>query len=232
MSSSPGRPSSKAKLESAGKGAKTMPAISLVSADNLGEIAEEFALEPKRAPKPPRKALLPEASRAALDRAMRAFAVRMRRSQLYQFTLRGKIAESIAARPADLRPAQLEEADSYFRGRFRFAGQLIELREGSLFDRIPPSPSYAAALHGFEWLRHLEAVGNDYARDFASKLMQHWLKRYASYSLPSWQPEIIATRMTNLLAHGSFCLGIMDEGWRARLFRSLRDQTRLLARTI
>src|SRR5258706_8884486 len=232
MSLSPARRCFRAKPRRVGKGTPTMPAISLVSADNLDQPAEEFAVEPRRAPKPPRKAVLPEASHAALSRAFQTLAVRLRQGSLYRMTLRGRIPDRVCVQPFDSRPARLEEADGYFRGRFRFAGELVEIRQGSIFDRKMPSASYAAALHGFEWLRHLKSVGNEHARDFASKLTQHWLNRNANYTLPAWQPDVIAERFINLFSHGGFFLAAADTAWRARLFRSLRDQTRMLARTL
>jgi uncharacterized heparinase superfamily protein len=209
-----------------------MPAISLVSADNLLDAAEEFAAEPKRTPRSPRKALIPEASHAALSRALKGFAGRVRQSSIYRISLYGKVPDAIHVHPFDSRTARLEDADSYFRGRFRFAGELLEIRQGSIFDLKMPSASYAAALHGFEWLRHLKFAGSEHARDFASKLTQHWFNRYANYALPAWQPEIIARRFFNLFCHGAFFLAAEDLPWRPRLFRSLRDQTRMLARTL
>src|SRR4051812_22059765 len=186
MSSSPARQCFKGMFPNPEKGALIMPAISLVSADNLDPGADAFALEPKRTPKTPRKALIPEASQVALARALQSVAEQFRGSSFYRMSFHGKIPDGIQVQPYDSRPSRLEEADAYFRGRFRFAGQVLEIRQGSIFDRKPPSAAYAAALHGFEWLRHLKSAGSGHARDFASKLTQHWLNRNANYALPAW----------------------------------------------
>src|SRR5215831_6351000 len=114
MCSSRARPCSTAKPPKLRKGAPIMPAISLVSADNLADAAEEFAAEVRRAPKPPRKALVPEASHAALARALQPIATSWRQSSLYRMSLRGRIPEQIYIQAFDSRAARLEDADAYF----------------------------------------------------------------------------------------------------------------------
>ena len=117
------------------------------------------------------------------------------------------------------------------RGRFRLAGHAVDIRQGSIFDQPAPSADFAAALHGFDWLRHLEAAGGDLAREFALKLTQHWLNRNARYAVPAWLPEVTAERFINLFSHGAFFLGEMEPAWRPKLFTSLRDQAIMLARS-
>src|SRR5262249_6692064 len=91
---------------------------------------------------------------------------------------------------------------------------------------------FAAALHGFEWLRHLEAAGGKVAHDAALSLAKDWLKRHGHYTLPAWRPEITAERLFNLLAHGKFFLANTDWIWRAKLFVSLRNQMVVLWRSL
>lgn len=134
--------------------------------------------------------------------------------------------------PEDFRLRALEEADAYFRGRFRFGTETIDIDQGSIFDRAPETAAFSAGLHGFEWLRHLEQAGSEIARNFALKLAQQWLRRNARVNYPAWNPEFIAARLFNIFAHGRFFLVNSDLVWRSRLFVSLRNQTRVLARTL
>jgi uncharacterized heparinase superfamily protein len=164
-------------------------------------------------------------------RALRPLVRRFRASWLYRRSFRGPIPDRILFHPEDIRPRHLEEADAYFRGRFRF-GATVEMREGSVFDLTPPSAAFAAGLHGFEWLRHLEAAGSPVAREFALGLAQQWLRRYQRVAYPAWNPEFIAERFFNLFSHGRFFLIDSDLVWRSRFFVSLRNQTRMLARTL
>ena len=211
-----------------------MPATSLASADR-NEIVDDEALPvpgPGQGYAPSRAMLWPGAARLGLRRAFRPLAIWLRGGWLYRQTLGGPVADHIHFYPEDPRTRRLDDADAFMRGRFRFAGQTLEVREGSIFDQPAPSKAFSAALHGFDWLRHLELAGGDLARQFALKVTQQWVKRYGRFAGFPWQPEIIAERFLNLFAHAEFFLAIPDLAWRSRLFVSLRDQARMLERTI
>jgi uncharacterized heparinase superfamily protein len=179
-----------------------------------------------------RPALWPQAIKTLLRNSQERFRTGFRRAFLYRLSLRGPITDRIAFQPLDLRARKLDEADGYFRGRFRFAGHMVEAKNKLIFDCPAPSNDFFIALHGFEWLRHLEAAGGATARDLARKLTGDWLQRYSIYSKPHWQPEIIALRFINLFTHGKFFLAESDLVWRSKFFVSMRNQTRMLARTL
>src|ERR1700704_220421 len=221
-------------MTQAAKDLPIMPAISLASADRSGIVDDEAlpAPGPSHGSAPSHAALWPDAALTGLRRAFRPLAIWLRGGWLYRQTLGGPVPDRIDFYPDDPRTQRLDEADAFMRGRFRFAGQTLEVREGSVFDQPPPSKAFSAALHGFDWLRHLELAGGDLARQFALKVTQQWVKRYGRFVSFPWQPEIIAERFLNLFAHAQFFLTDPDSAWRTRLFVSLRDQMRLLERTI
>ena len=209
-----------------------MPAISLASADDFGLNGE---LPPERfahVRKPSAAALFPEAAKIGLERGFDALAVLLRQTWLYRYTLTGPVPDRIHAYTDDLRERALQDADALMRGRFRLAGHAVDVKQGSIFDLKPPSAEFAAALHGFDWLRHLEGAGGNLAPEFALKLTQHWLNRNARYALPAWLPEVTAERFINLFSHGEFFLGQMDAAWRPKFFTSLRDQAIMLSRSL
>jgi uncharacterized heparinase superfamily protein len=209
-----------------------MPAISPVSAAESVSEGEILPLKIARVKRHAPRTLWPQ---VAVKLAWGAFAPvlhGLRRSWIYRGTLQGVLPDRFLFTPADPRARKLDEADAILRGRFRLAGQTIELTQGTIFDVAMPSAESAAALHGFDWLRHLEAAGGEVARDFALKLTQHWLKRYGTYALPAWEPTVTAERLFNLYAHGKFFLANSDWVWRAKLFVSMRDQTVVLSRTL
>ena len=212
-----------------------MPATSLASADRH-EIQGEAA--PPSGPRLMRDrahagwALELEALAVALKTAHMPLLIKLREGWLYRHSFRGPVPNRILFYPSDTRVRRLEDADGFIRGRFRLGGKKLDVRQGSIFDAPLPGDSFAAALHGFDWLRHLEAAGGDLARAFALKLSQQWLKRYARFSPYSWRPEIIAERFLNLFAHGRFFIADCDLVWRSKLFVSLRQQAQMLARTV
>jgi len=174
--------------------------------------------------------LLPELLRAMLRRAMRGPRVAWRRSWFYRRLLKGPLADRVVFHPYDALPRRLEDADALLHGKFRFNGEMVEVRDGSIFDKTAPSLRWAEALHSFAWLPPLSAAGGDAARTLATNLITQWLKRNARYSEPESNAHVLARRLVHLFAHGRLVLTNSDMLWRSKVFVSLREQSRLLAR--
>ncbi|MBV8978653.1 MAG: heparinase II/III family protein [Alphaproteobacteria bacterium] len=175
-------------------------------------------------------ALWPEALRAALRSALRGPRVLWRRSWFYRRLLKGPLSDRIVFHPYDAMPRRLEEADALLHGKFRFAGESLEVKEGSVFEKPAPSPAWAEALHGFAWLPPLSAAGGEPARNLATALISQWLKRNAIYSEPAFSAAVLARRLNHIFAHSRMVLANSDMLWRSKVFVSLRDQSKLLAR--
>jgi len=116
------------------------------------------------------------------------------------------------------------------RGRFRFHGETVDVRDGSVFDARPPTLEWATALHSFQWLPPLALAGGEPARVLAMNLMTQWLKRHSRYSEPAWSPDVMARRLIHLFAHGRLMIPNSELMWRSKVFVSLREQSRMLAR--
>jgi uncharacterized heparinase superfamily protein len=138
--------------------------------------------------------------------------------------------DRIRYHPFDALPRRLEDADALLKGSFRFAGETVQITDGSIFDYSAPSPAWAAGLHAFEWLSPLSAAGGQSARDLAARLISQWLDRHSRYSEPAWSAEVTARRLVQLFAHGRFTIANSDLLWRSRLFVSLARQAASLAR--
>jgi uncharacterized heparinase superfamily protein len=175
--------------------------------------------------------LLPELFRAASRRAVAPARIALRRNPVYRYLLKGQLADHIAFHPWDAAPRRLEEADGLLRGRFRFYGVSVDVKEGvSVFDLPPPTPSWHMALHSFTWLPALSNAGGDNARRLATNLIGQWVKRYNGYSEPVWLPHIVARRLASIFSHGRFVIFNSEMMWRSRLFVSLREQVQILER--
>ena len=171
-----------------------------------------------------------EAVAALWCRAVAPLRTAWRRSGFYRLQLRGRMPDRIIISPNISSPRRLEDADQLLRGRFRFNGEPVNVKEGSIFDKPPPSLAWAEALHSFAWLPALSIAGGEPARILAANLITQWLKRYGRYSEPAWRADILGQRLVNIFAHGRFVLTNSEVTWRSRLFVSLREQSRMLAR--
>jgi uncharacterized heparinase superfamily protein len=153
-----------------------------------------------------------------------------RRTWLYRRLLVGPLADRFACQPHDTLPRRLDDADSLLRGRFKFQGEAVEANERSIFERPAPSVEWQEALHGFDWMPPLSAAGGEAARKLATNIFNQWLKRNSRYTEPGWLPHVMGRRLINIFAHGRFVLSNSDMLWRSKVFVSLREQSRMLAR--
>jgi uncharacterized heparinase superfamily protein len=175
--------------------------------------------------------LLPEMIQAVAWQALAPIRIWTRRNWFYRRLLRGPLADRILFNPHDARPRRLEEADALLRGRFRFAGEQVDVPDGvSVFDIAPPSQAWLEALHGFAWMGALAGAGGEGARKLATDLITQWIKRHQRYSEPSWSPHVMARRLVNIFSHEKLVIANSEPTWRSKLFVSLREQARMLER--
>jgi uncharacterized heparinase superfamily protein len=183
--------------------------------------------EPRISPPP---ALIPEMALAEWHRIARPFRVALRRNWFYRRLLKGPISDRVLFHPYDALPRKLEDAEMLLHGRFRFAGESVEVREGSIFEKTAPSQAWLESLHGFVWLPPLAMAGGEAARILASNLVLQWIKRNQRYSEPAWSPHVMGRRLFHIFAHGRILLVNSDPQFRAKFFVSLREQSRMLMR--
>jgi uncharacterized heparinase superfamily protein len=147
----------------------------------------------------------------AADRARRRMVSRALYSSLLRWRYGSTVADQLLIIPQDLRtrdPSFWREIEV---GQFGLAGSLALLDGKSPFEARPPSEAWARALHGFGWLRHLEAAEEFDAQDTARRLALEWTARYrgGGGGLP-WQPEVMARRIISWITHAGFLLEDAD----------------------
>ncbi|MCH9808117.1 MAG: heparinase II/III family protein [Alphaproteobacteria bacterium] len=150
-------------------------------------------------------------TRLAADRARKRAISRALYSRLLRWRYGSTIADQLLIVPQDLRtrdPSFWQEVEV---GQFGLAGSLAILNDESPFEARPPSDAWARALHGFGWLRHLEAAEEPEAQLEARRLAVEWTSRYrgGGGGLP-WRPEVIARRMISWITHAGLLLEDAD----------------------
>jgi uncharacterized heparinase superfamily protein len=128
-------------------------------------------------------------------------------------------ADQLLIVPQDLRTADPSFWDEVELGQFGLAGTVAVVDDLSPFDIAPPNEAWARALHGFEWLRHMNAAGRAEARVAARRLAVEWAVRHQGGSGIAWEPAVTARRLISWLSHSAFLL----EGADTRTFDTITE---------
>ncbi len=116
-------------------------------------------------------------------------------------------AEHLLIVPQDLRTADPSFWDELEIGELGLAGAVAVIGDYSPFDVEPPNGGWERELHGFAWLRHLDAVGRPEAREMSRLLALEWAMRNSSAGPGvAWQPDILARRLISWISHSSMLL--------------------------
>ncbi len=145
------------------------------------------------------------------DRARRRFVSRVLYSKPLRWRYGAQVADQLLIIPQDLRTRDPSFWNEVEVDQFGLAGSLAILHGESPFETRPPSEAWERALHGFGWLRHLEAAEDLKARDKARQLAVEWTTRYRGGGGGiAWKPEIIARRMISWITHANLLLEDAD----------------------
>jgi len=167
----------------------------------------------------------------AVQRAGRSTLARMRRSRLLMWQYASPAAEELLLTPPDLRPQDASFIVEVAAGSFGLAGRVANLKGRSPFAVEPPSGAWTRELHGFGWLRHLEAAGSRDAAVIAQNLVADWIRRSVRGKHPedAWRAEVVARRSMSWLSHSSLLLDGSDAKRYAAVMRSISAQITYLA---
>ena len=148
---------------------------------------------------------------------------------LYPLTLGRSAPRRLNTVPADPWPGNRDRAIDLLDGVVVLQGERVETNRPLWFPTGVGEP-FLMALHGFEWLRDLKALGGDQARRLARIWVADWIDRCGRWDAVAWRPEVIGGRVASWLgAHDFFCDSAEDE-FRRLVFASLARQVRHLAR--
>ena len=113
-------------------------------------------------------------------------------------------------------------------GNFLLAGELIESPGQVPF--AAHTPDAVDALHGFDWLDHLAAVGDLEARKLAQSGVTDWLSRFGRGAGPGWVPDLAGRRVIRWVAHAVFLMQGMAAPDQERFLRCIALHADYLAR--
>ena len=164
----------------------------------------------------------------ALARAGRFAMRRLHQSGLYKWRYRGRPIEQLVLVPQDLRTADPSFASEIYHGHFGLAGAIGRTSKQSPFLILPPSQQWLVELHGFSWLRHLRAAGDEISREHARALLRDWTVYHGAIGGLPWRPDIVARRIISWLSHLAIALEGADEEFYEDVMDALSRQVRYL----
>lgn len=143
----------------------------------------------------------------AADKSRRAALSRLLYSPVLRWRYGAPVADQLLIVPQDLRTADPSFWHEVVLDHFGLAGTVAALDGKSPFDVRPPHQAWAHALHGFGWLRHLGAAGNDEAKAMASRLAVDWMARSHRADMAfTWLPQVAARRVIAWISHSNVLL--------------------------
>ena len=155
-----------------------------------------------------------------------------RGTPLHRWLLAHPKPEGLAAAPADLRPGRPENGRRILVGDFTFAGATLHAGpKGDPWDRPNPSRRFAVALHRFDWLRDLLAVGDSGAAE-GLRLTLAWRRIFGRWNGFSWDPEVLERRVFNLACGARAICAKASDAEQALIALDLARQGRQLLFTI
>lgn len=131
--------------------------------------------------------------------------------------------------PPHLHLADPSVATDFLSGQIVLAGRSLLVGGRQVLDLAPPSQAFAAALHGFDWLRHFEASGDPTIREGARKLLLQWLDRREAGELPDAEmPDALPRRIIAWVTHSALIAERTDFTTYRRLITHLTRDAAML----
>ena len=143
----------------------------------------------------------------------------------------GTVPDSLWFRPEALDVGSAEEAEAMLRGQFDFHGASSKVERGDPWKVIPPNAQWAAALHGFTWLKHFRAGDGPASRTAARRFVDGWLVRHGSSAGFAWRPAIAGDRVTAWCMSARLLMENAEPTYRSAFLKSLGMQGRYLGKT-
>jgi uncharacterized heparinase superfamily protein len=122
--------------------------------------------------------------------------------------LRARAPQRLIIAPQDIRTVDPTIAAEIYGGYFAFGGKIVNAGARSPFQMEAPSKSWARALGGFGWLKHLRAADTQDARANGRALVEDFLKQRGRPGAddPMWEPRVVSRRILAFLSQSPMIL--------------------------
>jgi uncharacterized heparinase superfamily protein len=154
------------------------------------------------------------------------------RSGLYRLKLRGSYPLRLLAAPADPWPGNAQVGADILKGQLGKAGTVMNTLAVPFKD-VDASPAWFCWVHGFSWLRDLEAASPDIPQGavVAERLLKLWLADFSHFHPKAWAPDALGERLMMWIGHAPLILSSVDQVYRSAVLTHMARGARHLART-
>lgn len=152
-----------------------------------------------------------------------------RKSRFYDWMLQGAVPDRLRGAPADPMVGDETAGRRALDGDFRVFGHYRHLGDLPWLNR-KIGKAEEAALHRFDFLRDLKAVGSNEAAAKGRELVIRWGNAFGRWHETGWQPGITGARIVNWLSAFHFIDDEGQPGFALSIREQLAHQTRHLAR--
>ena len=145
--------------------------------------------------------------------------------------LRARAPQRLMIAPQDIRTVDPTIAGEIEDGYFAFGGKIVNAGARSPFELEAPSQSWARALGGFGWLKHMRAADTQLARGTARALVGDFLRLRGRPAAddPMWEPRVVSRRILAFLSQSPMILeGAEPDFYRRFMNHFARARTHLL----
>ena len=145
------------------------------------------------------------------------------KNPFYNILLNNKSENELLLKIEDFWGGDPDKGRKIISGYINFFGEGINYKN-DIWESNKASKLWNQHLHSFDWLRNLRAVGTNKARLFIRRNVSKWLKNNKNWVRTTWDKEILARRVVNLLTNLSFFYETADEDFKNQLSKNINKQ--------
>lgn len=138
----------------------------------------------------------------AASQESQRFLRRLRRGWPSRLLHGRRAPERLVLAPQDLWTTDSLSAEEIYAGRYFLAGRLVDCGSRDPFREFEAPTEWQRELHGFHWLRHLEAARTALTSNNAQALISDWLATHARPRRSvAWEEDVAARRLISWICH-------------------------------